>query len=78
MVHALGVQCREIWQVITGFLSAYVEPSRTMGNSHVMPNVLLNCYSSSLLGGTHRTRVVAHHVCVDHYYMCMDVAYACV
>ena len=35
VARALGVQSREIWQVITGSLSAEIEPSTTIGNQHV-------------------------------------------
>ena len=69
---ALGVQSREIWQVIAGLLSA--EPGKTM-ETH-MSAVLLHC-KSSLLCGSHGTRAVAHQACVGHYYACVDIAYAC-
>ena len=32
VARALGVQSREIWQVITGLLSAELKPSKTMEN----------------------------------------------
>ena len=35
VARALGVQIREIWQVITGLLSAELEPSKTTENPHV-------------------------------------------
>ena len=35
VARALGVQSREIWQVIMGLLSAQLEPSKTMENLHV-------------------------------------------
>ena len=31
----------------------------------------------SLLCGSHGTRAVARQVCVDHYYACADIAFAC-
>ena len=35
VTRALGVQSREIWKVITGLISAVLEPSKTMENPHV-------------------------------------------
>ena len=35
VARALGVQRREIWQVITGLLSAELEPGKAMENPHV-------------------------------------------
>ena len=72
VARALGVQSREIRQVITGSLSAKLGPSKTTENPHV------RCFAplllSSLLCGNHSTTAVAHQVCVD---ACVDIAYAC-
>ena len=74
VARAPGVQSREIWQLITGLLSAELEPSKTMENPHV--SCLLHSCTSSLLCSSHGTTAVAHQVCVDHYYACADIAYA--
>ena len=57
VARALGAQSREIWQVITGLLSAELEPSKTMENPHA------SCFAPlpsniSQLGGSHGTRAV--------------------
>ena len=71
VARAVGIQSREIEQVITGLLSAELEPSKAMENPHV------SC-ESSLLGGSHGTRAVAHQVIVGYYDARVDVACACV
>ena len=71
VARALGVQSREIWQVITGSLSAELEPSKATENPHVR-RFAPHCCNSSPLCGSHGTAAVAHQVCVDHCYACVD------
>ena len=75
MARVLGVESHEIWKGITRLPSAEVELSKTLENPHVC--CFVHCCQRSLLGGRHGTRAVAHEVFVDHYYTCVDVAYAC-
>ena len=42
-----------------------------------MAAVLFHCLQSCLLCGSRSTRAVAHQICVDHYYPCVHIAYAC-
>ena len=42
-----------------------------------MSAALFHCCKSSLFYGSHGTRAVAHQVCADHYYACVDNAQAC-
>ena len=62
VARALGIQSREIWQAITGLLSAELEPSKRM-KTH-MSAVLLHCCIILQLCGSHGTTAVAHQVCV--------------
>ena len=59
VARALGVQSREIWQVITGSLSAELEPSKATENPHVR-RFAPHCCNSSPLCGSHGTAAVAH------------------
>ena len=83
VARALGVQSHETWQVITGLLSAELEPSRTVENPHICQ---LFCSTSSANSNTVITiasscpRSYSHghyYACVDHYYACVVIMYAC-
>ena len=58
MARALGVQSREIWPVITGLLSAELEPSKKMENPHVscfaaMPKKIMYFVATTVLQNLH-------------------------
>ena len=60
MARALGVRSREMWRVITGSLSAELEPSKSMET--FISALLLHCSKRSLLCGSHGT--TAHNMFV--------------
>ena len=70
VARALGVRSREIWQVITGCAFRGARDEQDNGKP-------TRQRWSSLLCGSHGTRAAAHQVCVDHYYACVVIAYAC-
>ena len=68
---ALGAQSREIWQVITGSLSAELEPSKTM---ECQP------FCSTAVKGSNTVTTIASSFPRSHndghYYACVDYSYA--
>ena len=75
VARALGVQTRQIWQVVTGSLSAELEPSKITENPHI------GCFATAVrslyfVAATVQS-AVAHQVGVNHYYACVGIAYAC-
>ena len=76
VARALGVQSCEIWQEITGLLSAKLDPSKTLENPHVRHSSANTI--TTLASSFPRSYSYGHDdACVDHCYACVVMMYAC-
>ena len=74
MARAMGVQSREVWQVVTGSLSAEVESSKTMENPHVScfaPLLVPYFVAATVYNSSRRSSLCGPLL------LCVDIAYTC-